>query len=65
LPKTAPADSFAANADFVRSDIRRRSLSANDGIKMQHEWIGIPAKLCDDERYALGHQTSDKCHVAR
>ena len=32
---------------------------------MQHERIGIPAKLCDDERYALGHQTSDKCHVAR
>jgi hypothetical protein len=22
------------------------------GIKMQHERIGIPAKLCDDERYA-------------
>jgi hypothetical protein len=21
---------------------------------MQHEWIGIPAKLCDNERYALG-----------
>jgi hypothetical protein len=32
---------------------------------MQHEWIGIPTKLCDDERYALGHQASDKRHIAR
>jgi hypothetical protein len=29
LPKTAPADFFAPNAAFVRSDIRRRSFSAN------------------------------------
>jgi len=34
-------------------------------VKMQHEWIGIPTELCDNERHALGHQASDKRHVAR
>jgi hypothetical protein len=35
------------------------------GVKVEHERIGISAKLGYDERHALGHQPGNKCHVAR
>ena len=34
------------------------------GIKVQHEGVGVGAKLGHDERHALGHQAGDECNVA-
>jgi hypothetical protein len=31
---------------------------------VQHEWIGVSAQFCDNERNALGHQTGNERDVA-
>ena len=31
---------------------------------MQHEWVGVSAQFCDNERNALGHQTGNECDIA-
>jgi hypothetical protein len=56
LSSCAPAAFFAANAALVRSFGER-------GVEVQHERIGIPAELDDDERHALCHQPRDERYI--
>ncbi|MCF6113418.1 hypothetical protein L2331_26595 [Mesorhizobium muleiense] len=46
-----------ARAALVRSEINRRSFSANAA---QHERIGIGAKFGDDKRHPLDHQAGNE-----
>jgi hypothetical protein len=34
-------------------------------VEMQHERIGVAAKLCDDERHLVRHQAGNEMHIAR
>jgi hypothetical protein len=32
---------------------------------VQHKWIGVPTKLCDDEGHTLRHQAGHKSHITQ
>ena len=43
---------------------QRTLLLCQSGVKMQHEWVGIGAKLGDDERNPMRRQAANEMHVA-
>lgn len=55
LPSFVPCALRAARADFVRSEISRRSFLGQGGVEMQHERIGVGSEFGHDKgtRWAI------------
>ena len=60
LPCLAPAFPKLARCDQAKMN----GFLGQGGIKVQHERVGISAKLCHDEGDFMHHQPRDEMHVA-